>query len=257
MNHEETKIWFDVEGGSKPLVLFVHGYNASSTSFTSIKKLERNYRVVVMDMPGFGKSKTDAEITFQLLVDSVNHVIEEIGEELILVGHSLGGGVIAAVENTHVKHKILISPFNPLLANKTDINELKKILVPSDIEEAKYSLSKVVWNKGNDLYWNNIDFNAKHFLAKVENEKDKMSHILNDVILSLDFQINTLSPFFDKLDGQTLIQGIHDEVNKTSIIDELAQKYNFEYFKLNESGHAPAFEEPEEVNKIIESKINI
>jgi pimeloyl-ACP methyl ester carboxylesterase len=90
-----------VEGGTghKPAVLFLHGWPQSSAAFESVMKLLcRDLRVVAIDLPGIGGSKTPAPLnTKRALADYVRDVVRALDlHPLTLVGHDMGGQVAYA-----------------------------------------------------------------------------------------------------------------------------------------------------------------
>ena len=64
-----------------------------------VAALERHgHTVLAPDLPGHGKDKTPVTaVTLQLYVDSVCKLLDAQREPVILVGHSMGGGIITQV----------------------------------------------------------------------------------------------------------------------------------------------------------------
>ncbi len=59
---------------------------------------KHGHTVLAPDLPGHGKDKTPvADVTLQLYVDSVCKLLDAQREPVILVGHSMGGGIITQV----------------------------------------------------------------------------------------------------------------------------------------------------------------
>jgi pimeloyl-ACP methyl ester carboxylesterase len=85
-------------------VLLVHGLGASSYSFLSIAPVlkDAGYRVVSVDLPGFGYSSRSPDIDHsqmqraQLLWQLLDQ-IDGFSGSWHLVGHSMGGGTVAAM----------------------------------------------------------------------------------------------------------------------------------------------------------------
>ncbi|MEM7550825.1 MAG: alpha/beta hydrolase [Bacteroidota bacterium] len=97
----DQKINF-VEQGSDTsrMVLFVHGSPGSWSAFSDYFKDERlsDYRIISVDRPGFGYSDFGwAEPSLQKQAEYLKPILEMNGntQKPVLVGHSLGGPVIA------------------------------------------------------------------------------------------------------------------------------------------------------------------
>lgn len=84
------------EGGGSPLVL-LHGWPTSSFLYREITPvLARHHRVVVPDLPGFGRSSkpVDRRYTFELFADVLDALVERLGLDGVgLVVHDLGGPI--------------------------------------------------------------------------------------------------------------------------------------------------------------------
>ncbi len=83
--------------GQGDLVVLLHGWGSNITLFEGMTAiLEKKYRVLAMDMPGFGESDEPTEPW--CVDDYVDFVLEFLREydvkKLILLGHSFGGRVI-------------------------------------------------------------------------------------------------------------------------------------------------------------------
>lgn len=89
---------FYAEAGTGPAVVMLHGggpgANGTSNYSRNIDALAEHFRVIVPDMPGYGRSaKTmDHDDPFGFLADAVRGLLDEIGvTDAHLVGNSLGG----------------------------------------------------------------------------------------------------------------------------------------------------------------------
>jgi pimeloyl-ACP methyl ester carboxylesterase len=99
-----------------PIVL-VHGLGGTWRSFGQVpERLAERYRVVAIDLPGFGRSKPLPDRTFPLDVvgDRLAEALDDLGiDRHLLVGHSMGGGVAiayAAERPQRVSGLVLIAP---------------------------------------------------------------------------------------------------------------------------------------------------
>ena len=85
------------EKGEGDLIVLLHGWGSNIKLFANlIDLLSKKYRVVAMDMPGFGESDEPKEVwDVGRYVEFVIDFIKEYGvSEVMLLGHSFGGRVI-------------------------------------------------------------------------------------------------------------------------------------------------------------------
>lgn len=91
-----SAIHFTDEGTGTPLV-FVHGYCETHTLWLNfVRPFTKNYRVICIDLPGFGKSLLPSnEFTINEIAKSVWELLDTIHVKTCFVtGHSLGGYVM-------------------------------------------------------------------------------------------------------------------------------------------------------------------
>lgn len=85
------------EKGEGDLIVLLHGWGSNITLFANMMELlSKKYKVVAMDMPGFGKSDEPKEVwDVSAYVQFVIDFIKDYGvKEVMLLGHSFGGRVI-------------------------------------------------------------------------------------------------------------------------------------------------------------------
>lgn len=83
-----------------PPVLFVHGFGGSTFSWrlTMDDVAQAGFRAIALDLPPFGFSERAADFDYsrEALADFIAGLMDALNiENAILVGHSMGGGVIA------------------------------------------------------------------------------------------------------------------------------------------------------------------
>lgn len=97
LNHR--KIRYTDQGNGKCVVL-LHGFTESSGMWIKfIRKFTTKFRVIAIDLPGFGKSDCLAEVhSMELMADVVHKILHHCNvNRCILVGHSMGGYVALMV----------------------------------------------------------------------------------------------------------------------------------------------------------------
>jgi pimeloyl-ACP methyl ester carboxylesterase len=119
----------ELDQGSGPVVILVHGINSSSKSWVHlVPLLVPLYRVIAIDLLGFGKSVAPANAQFTLdeHVASLKATIRSLHlrGRFTLVGHSLGALIssrYAAVYRRDVNQVVLVAP--PVYAQSAYITE--------------------------------------------------------------------------------------------------------------------------------------
>ena len=86
-----------LEAGQGPALLLIHGLGASTFTFRRIlPDLARRFRVVAVDLKGFGFSERPAAGDYSLSAQAalVRQVMDQLGvEKASVLGHSMGGAV--------------------------------------------------------------------------------------------------------------------------------------------------------------------
>ncbi|MFC2038228.1 alpha/beta fold hydrolase [Chloroflexota bacterium] len=93
-------IEYQVTGSGEPALVFVHGFCCDKSYWEAqVPYFARQYRMVTIDLAGHGESGTGRQTWSSAAFGSdVVAVIKELNlEKVVLVGHSMGGGVIAEV----------------------------------------------------------------------------------------------------------------------------------------------------------------
>ncbi|MBB6001605.1 alpha/beta fold hydrolase [Arcicella rosea] len=113
-----TKMNFaEIGNDSLPVAFFVHGSPGSWSAFIDFMKdtfLLKKVKIVSVDRIGFGKSELgEGEKSLQTQVELLKPIVayqKRFGKKIILIGHSLGGPVIAkmAMEYPELIDKLII-----------------------------------------------------------------------------------------------------------------------------------------------------
>ena len=98
-SEERTTIEYKAAGTSGKAIVFIHGWSCDKSYWDlQIPYFSEKYRVVAIDLPGHGDSQYDRdEWTMEAFGKDVAAVVEGLDlQEVVLVGHSMGGSVILA-----------------------------------------------------------------------------------------------------------------------------------------------------------------
>jgi pimeloyl-ACP methyl ester carboxylesterase len=90
------KLHYREMGEGKPLMI-LHGLFGFSDNWqTHAKKLSDYYEVILVDLRNHGRSDWSEEFSYEVMADDIKELVDYLKlEDLILVGHSMGGKVAA------------------------------------------------------------------------------------------------------------------------------------------------------------------
>ena len=142
-----TSISYEVHGTGDLTLVFVHGWSCDSRYWREqVPYFSKKYRMVVLDLAGHGHSGlTRSEYTMSAFgadVQAVNQATES--HNVILIGHSMGGSVIAEAARLmpmRVKGLIGIDTLNNVEYPMTH-KELKNMIAPLEKEPPPVSSQK-------------------------------------------------------------------------------------------------------------------
>lgn len=160
INSISKKPWFRNKG----TILFVHGFSSEANSHekvgNAIKKM--GFRYYAIDFPGHGKTKYEkkSEMNLETYVDlTVKYIMENDLNNIILLGHSMGGAIAVCVNEAvpkRIKAIMLEDPLNKTIYSNP-LKRLKENMTnPVDfknsdasfIERIKFSWDKAIKGKG-------------------------------------------------------------------------------------------------------------
>jgi pimeloyl-ACP methyl ester carboxylesterase len=92
------RIAYEVHGKGLPALVFVHGWSCDRGYWKDqLEPFSRRFKVVAVDLAGHGESGTGRKAwTIEAFGDDVAAVVKKLSlQRVILIGHSMGGDVIA------------------------------------------------------------------------------------------------------------------------------------------------------------------
>ena len=98
VSKDGTPIAYEVRGSGEPTLVFVHGWSCDARYWREqVPEFAKSHRVVALDLAGHGHSGLGRqEYTMAAFGEDVRAVAEAVGADpVVLVGHSMGGSVIA------------------------------------------------------------------------------------------------------------------------------------------------------------------
>ncbi|TXH65764.1 MAG: alpha/beta hydrolase [Lysobacteraceae bacterium] len=96
-----------------PTVVMIHGYTGSKENWYRLAKaLKGKYRLVMPDLPGWGQSQRRDGADYGFVAQSARLAafLEKIDRRpVILIGHSMGGGIAALTAARHPQHIVRLA----------------------------------------------------------------------------------------------------------------------------------------------------
>ena len=131
-----------LEAGQGPILVLVHGLGSSSDVWRdSMRLLARSYRVVALDLPGYGKSdRPRADYSVEYQASALADFLDSLEQgKVALAGNSMGGWIAALVALNRpekVSHLILVDsaglkrdPLPPINLNPATKEEQRLLML--------------------------------------------------------------------------------------------------------------------------------
>ena len=98
VSSDSERIAYSIYGAGETALIFIHGWSCDSRYWhKQLSTFSKNYRVITVDLAGHGNSSQGRlDYTMISFARDVKAVVEKINiNQAILIGHSMGGGVMA------------------------------------------------------------------------------------------------------------------------------------------------------------------
>jgi len=242
-------IYIEDEGSGFPLVL-VHGFLGSSEMWEPQINFFKNYfRVIVPDLPGFGKSKeVKSHNSIQSIANLLLNFLEEKKiDKFYLLGHSMGGMIVqemAKKSENKISKLICYStgPRGEMPGRFETVDQSRDNLKKNGLEIMARNIAKTWFVKGE---------NAKYFDICIHAGKQASIETVDNALIA-----------FKNWNGVDTLKNIK---NKTLIVwGDKDKSYNLEQIKtleknipnsslivFNNCAHNVHLEEPEKFNHTI------
>ncbi len=245
--YKDIDVVYSTRGNGLSIVL-IHGYLETGEVWGGFAdRYLRNYRVVTLDLPGYGQSGTWGKVhSMDDLAGSVNKVLEaENIDKVFMVGHSMGGYVVMAfAENfperllgytlfpstcfadSEEKRKNRDRESSLILCGK--MRQIINVNIPKGFADDHLKTLQKEVDSLKDIALGNSDNGILAILNGMKERPDR-THILKDPQIPL-----------------LLIGGMKDNYIPVEVFEKLCELApHASVLKLKESGHMGFIEEPE------------
>lgn len=248
-HYNNSSIFYSIEGSGKPIV-FLHGFLESSTMWQPLISSLNGYKVLLIDLPGHGKSEKVADShTMELQAEIIYQILKKENiSNAAFVGHSMGGYVLLAIAE---KYPEIISKL--IMVNSTsalDTVEKKKNRSRA-IEIVKRNKKTYVSMAISNLF---SEDNRQKFSLEIENMKNEASTFSTGgiiaIIKGLRDRIDRTNVLKDFTNKKYSIVGLKDAIIPIEESRKIATTTNTTLFEVK-TGHFSVLEKCEEIVKLI------
>ncbi|MGE5621252.1 MAG: alpha/beta fold hydrolase [archaeon] len=249
---DRAMIHYIEKGTGEVTLLFIHGWGINSSYWNDqLEYFSKDYKVIAIDLPGFGKSKSDRnQWTRQNYGQDIIDLIDKLSlKNVILIGHSMSGDVIleaALTNHNEIKGIIGIDNFKMLDVSFTpeqieEITTMSKAIV-SDYKNSVPFFAESLFHPGTPADVRKrvtddfVNSDEKVAIATLFDMSEYFK-IMHERVSKLNYKLYLINSDF----GPTNTQGLEKYCPKS-----------FDVSYIHATGHYPMIEKPEEFNKLLE-----
>lgn len=253
ISSDGTHISYSSYGKGVIAIIFIHGWSCDSRYWKNqIYEFAKKYRVITIDLAGHGHSSSlRKDYTLVSFSNDIKAVIDkEKIDRAILVGHSMGGSVIAEAAKLMPKKVIGIIGIDTLhnVAEILPRKELNKMIIPFEknfVEGVKNFVSQMFPKDADPelLYWVSADMSSAPKEVAVSAITNYMEMYARGEVALVFKDINVP------------VITINGTMWPT---DEKANKENIKLYDaiyIEDTGHFPMLENPNQFNKLLKEAI--
>ena len=222
---------------AKITLLYIHGYNASYNSLNGIIDLPLNFNVVYFNYP------KDKLYNIQELALEIDKVIKYIKGSIVIMGHSLGGAVMAHIKNKYkIKKYIFLSALSPIAKDNKGIKFLQE----------NYKGKKLI----KSVIARSLKFVGYEKIAVFINPPKQWSRFSQENILNINYlNIDLRKAYMTKTKKAISIIGTQDHLFPYEKYNDFMTNINIKNYTINNSGHNVMTDTPQETVVILNNEI--
>lgn len=253
ISHDLERIAYNVSGEGKTALVFIHGWSCDARYWQKqVPAFAGDYQVVALDLAGHGHSSAERlACTMESFADDVRAVIDkEHIERAVLVGHSMGGAVVAEAARLMPKKVIGIVGIDTLqnVGERHPQKFIDDMVAPfdADFTNATRNFVAGMFPQGADprlVRWVCEDMSSapktvalsafRNYLQQYVN--GEAARVFNDIripVVSINARLWPTEP----------------EENRKHIAD-------YHLYYIDGTGHFPMLEKPEEFNALLRKAV--
>jgi len=248
-SRDGVDICYHIEGKGDVTLIFVHGWSGTSAIWDDqVEYFKNSFKVVTLDLPGFGQSGQNRyDWTIENYGNDILTLIDKFNlENVILVGHSMGGLAILSAART----------------NPVDIKGLVSVDIVNDIEnywtekkiKDEIMLYKSKLQKGNLKGINDFHVNEDSAMRYNDVLPNKMPDFWWEILSNLfEWMNEEMKPSLKQIEKPLIL--INSDQTKTDSISISKYSDDFSVNIIPGTAHYLFWDKPNEFNDILLKEI--
>ena len=254
LSFDSERIAYDVVGKGKTTLIFIHGWSCDGRYWQNqIPVFAKEYQVITVDLAGHGHSSLDRS-NFSMLsfANDVKSIVDKENiDRAILIGHSMGGGVVAEAARLMPDKVIGVVGVDTLqnIAEHIPQSVIDEMVKPfeADFKSAAKDFVSPMFAKGTDqqlVVWVKEDMSSAPKEIALNAFRNYLGQYVNGEAAAV-FKEITIP-----------VVSINARLWPTAAEENRKHIKNYQLFYIEETGHFPMLENPKEFNTLLEKAIN-
>ncbi len=253
IERKEVNIDYTDSKKGDTVLCFIHGWGINQPYWINqVNAFEKKYRVVTLDLPGFGKSgKNRKDWTVEEYGKDLSAVFKKLNlKNVILVGHSMSDAIIVETAITNPDRVIGIVGVDNFKSYGAVITAQQEQAIAGFFNEAKHNYTKTVSGYVNDaLFSPSTDSLVR---KRVLTDILKTDSVVSIYVLEQNFKY--------PLDARILslkkcLYLINSSFTPTDTAAYIKNKIDYYLLNIGPTGHYPMLEKPVEFNSLLQQAI--
>lgn len=239
--------------GTKKLgtIVFCHGYAVTSEYFSNVAEvLNENYDYYAIELEGMGITpvKDKKQLSPKYYSEQLAHLIRDDLNlrDIILIGHSMGGGIVGMTSNLipdRIKLLVMVSPMN----SSIHIKLLKSFKLTPQTYDKGWKAAKIIYHHADKL------FPGHEQNESLRKEVDRQIRVKPNT-KSLFSKMNSISNLTNLKKSEKgisvptllMVSEYDNIIDANFAIKRLSKNPNITPVIIKDSGHVPFEDEPEQ-----------
>ncbi len=254
LSFDAERIAYDVVGKGKTALIFIHGWSCDGRYWQNqLPVFAKEYQVITVDLAGHGHSSLErSEYSMLSFANDVKAIIDKENiERAILIGHSMGDGVIAEAARLMPKRVVGIIAVDTLhnVAEQIPQNVIDEMVQPleADFKNAAQDFVAPMFPEGTDqqlVNWVKEDMSSAPKEIALNAFRNYLGqHVSGEAVVVFK-------------DITVPVVAINGRLWPTAAEENRKHIKNYQLFYIEGTGHFPMLEKPEEFNMLLKKAVN-